>query len=249
MSEAIARRRMSPHRSPADPSRGLFETLLVRDRRPVELEAHLMRLAASVATLYGAPVPDGAGERVTERAAEVELGRLRLTVTPDGDASPAADVRVAPVDPEAVFPSFDRAARLARLDVPDGLGAHKWADRSVLEEAEREDAVALVVAADGGVLEASRANVFIVEDGAILTPPADGRILPGVTRRRVLELVPVQEQAIPLDRLLAADEVFLTNSVRGIEPVRDCDGARTWAPGPVTPAVAGELRRHWEMGP
>ncbi|MGH3099408.1 MAG: aminotransferase class IV, partial [Thermoleophilia bacterium] len=86
-----------------------------------------------------------------------------------------------------------------------------------------------------------------VEDGTIFTPPADGRILPGVTRRRVMELMPVSEEAVSLDRLVAADEVFLSGSVRGIEPVRDCQGVGAWPDGRVTMLVAGELRRLWEM--
>jgi para-aminobenzoate synthetase/4-amino-4-deoxychorismate lyase len=95
---------------------------------------------------------------------------------------------------------------------------------------------------DGSVLEASRANVFVVENGSVVTPPADGRLLPGVTRARVVELAGVREEPIDLDRLHAADEVFLTGSVRGVEPVAGRDG-------PVTRLVAGRLRRHWEERP
>ena len=107
----------------------------------------------------------------------------------------------------------------------------------------------LILDTDDCVLEASRANVFVVEDGRIFTPPADGRILPGVTRRSVLDLLPVWEEPIVIDRLLAADEVFLSGSVRGIEPVWELEGGRTWHAGTVTPHVSAELRRHWEMGP
>jgi para-aminobenzoate synthetase / 4-amino-4-deoxychorismate lyase len=247
MSEAIARSRMSLHRSPADPARGVFETLLVRERQPVELEAHLARLGASVAALYGAPVLHGVEEQVLEHARDLVLGRLRVTVTPNGHGALTTDVRIAPVEPDRVFPAFNRAVRLDRLEVPGGLGAHKWADRRLLEEAEADDSVPLVVDTDGSVLEASRANVFMVEDGMIFTPPIDGRILPGITRRRVVELMSVREEAISFERLLAADEVFLSGSVRGVEPVWDCDGVRAWAAGTVTPLVSGELRRHWRM--
>jgi para-aminobenzoate synthetase/4-amino-4-deoxychorismate lyase len=150
------------------------------------------------------------------------------------------------VDDTLVFPGYGRGVRLRPLAVPGGLGAHKWADRRALEAADDGDTVPLVVD-DDSALEAARANLFVVEDGAIFTPPADGRILPGVTRRRVMELMPVSEEAISLDRLVAADEVFLSGSVRGIEPVRDCQGVGAWPEGPVTTLVAGELRRLWEM--
>jgi para-aminobenzoate synthetase/4-amino-4-deoxychorismate lyase len=249
MSETSAPSRMGAHGSPPDPAQGVFETLLVRAGRPVELDAHLARLAASAARLYGATDVPGARELVTDHARGVRLGRLRITVRPNGRGDLATDMRVAPVDDELVFPTFNRAVRLSRLDVPGGLGAHKWADRRLLEMAERGGSVPLVVDADGSVLEASRANVFVVEDGSISTPPADGRILPGVTRRRLLELLQVRQEPISIDRLLAADEVFLSGSVRGVEPVWGIEGGRTWPAGTVTPLVSGELRRHWEMDP
>jgi len=116
--------------------------------------------------------------------------------------------------------------------VPGGLGEHKWVDRSLLDEAQAGlpgDVLPLVVDSDGAVLEASRANVFVVHDGALHTPPLDGRILPGITRARLIEraaaaAIPVHERALSRDDLLAADEVFLTGSVRGIELATSLDG-------------------------
>ncbi len=79
-----------------------------------------------------------------------------------------------------------------------------------------EQGEALIVDLDGSVLESGHGNVFVVEDGALLTPPADGRILPGVTRAGLLARA--QEERITLDRLRAADEVFLTSSIRLRQP-------------------------------
>jgi para-aminobenzoate synthetase / 4-amino-4-deoxychorismate lyase len=237
---------MSLHRSQPDPAHGVFETMLVRDGRPLELAAHLARLGASVARLYGVPDVPGVAELVLDHARGLRLGRLRVTATPDGSGEIVTDVRRAPVDDTLVFPGYGRAVHLRPLAVPGGLGAHKWADRRVLEAADDGETVPLVVD-DDSALEAARANLFVVEDGTIFTPPADGRILPGVTRRRVMELMPVSEEAISLARLVAADEVFLSGSVRGIEPVRDCQGVGAWPEGRVTMLVADELRRLWEM--
>jgi branched-subunit amino acid aminotransferase/4-amino-4-deoxychorismate lyase len=137
--------------------------------------------------------------------------------------------------------------------VEGGIGAHKWADRSLLAAAEAELAprVPLLRDGDGTVLEASRGNVFAVCDGVLVTPAADGRILPGVTRRRVLELATglglrVREEALPFERLAEAAEVFLTGAVRGIEPVRGCDGVFAGSAPRVTPRLAAALRRRWE---
>lgn len=236
---------MQQHRSLPDQRQGVFETLLVVDGRPVELDAHLARLGASLQTLFGAGTPPGAAGAVRDEAGDLELGRLRLTVAPNGPGGLATTVRVAAVERSLVFPAA--GVRIAPLRVPGGWGAHKWADRGPLAAAESGATVPLVVDHDDTVLEASRANVFIVESGRIVTPPADGRILPGVTRSRLLSLLDVREEIISLERLADADEVFLSGSVRGVEPVAVCRRARVWEPGPVTRSAAAELRRHWEV--
>jgi para-aminobenzoate synthetase/4-amino-4-deoxychorismate lyase len=237
---------MPAHVSRPDQRRGVFETLLVRDGRPVELGAHMARLRASLGALFGEPVPEGAREALLKAARGLRLGRARLDVAPDGARALTAAARGTPVDPSIVFPGPERGARLVPLTVPGGWGAHKWADRELLDAHATDDALPLLVDHDGTVLEASRANIFIVEDGAIVTPPADGRILPGVTRARVVELLGAREAIVSLDRLAEADEVFLTGAVRGIEPVSACQGTRVWAQSTVTGDAAAALRRHWE---
>ena len=225
----------------------MFETLLVVDGRPVELDAHLSRMRSSVWALFGMRVPPAAGELTRDRARGLRLGRIRLTVAPNGAGTLGTDVRVAPVEEEAVFPDFDRAVTLVPLVLEGGMGAHKWADRELLQRAKADagDALPLLVDSDGTVLEASRGNVFVVQGRTIVTPPADGRILPGVTRARVIALARVREEAVSLDRLLAADEVFLTGAVRGVEPVRAFADSREWAEGRITPLVSDGLRRCW----
>ena len=103
---------------------------------------------------------------------------------------------------------------LAPVVLPGGLGEHKWRDRTLLDAlAERHGAMPLLVDADGGVLEAAISNVWLLEGDALVTPPADGRILPGVTRARLLAAVGGREEPCDLDRLAAADAVLLTSSI------------------------------------
>lgn len=237
-----------------DRARGVFETLLVRSGRPVELDAHLARLDGSLRTVFGTPLPARARELVLEQVDGAALARLRLDVAPNGSGELACAVRVVPVDAALVFPDWPRALVLRSLTIRGGLGAHKWADRRRVEAAEAEPGVVpLVVDADGSVLEASRGNVFVVLDGALVTPRADGRILPGVTRGRVLELaadanLDVREGDVSSADLRAATEAFLTGAVRGVEPVCIWDDRPAWPQGTVTTLLSARLRRRWDRG-
>lgn len=110
------------------------------------------------------------------------------------------------------------APRLRPVLVPGGLGDRKWADRRV-------PADVLIVDADGHVLEGAWANLFIVEGDRHVTPPADGRLLPGITRAHVIDLVGAAEEPIGLDRLAAADAVYLTSAIALVTPVRGAASA------------------------
>jgi branched-chain amino acid aminotransferase len=77
---------------------------------------------------------------------------------------------------------------------------------------------ALVRNAQGGITESTIANVFVVKDGRIYTPPLTEGCVAGVMRQYLLARVPeIIEQRLTIDDLKAADEVFLTNAVRGIK--------------------------------
>jgi para-aminobenzoate synthetase component I len=147
--------------------------------------------------------------------------------------------------------------------VAGGVGGRKWADRRLL--ARLASAVRagpgtqlLIEDADGLVLETDRANVFAVIDGVLRTPPADGRLLPGVTRAAILRLaaaagLPACVGPLSSGDLRRASEMFVTNSVRGVLPVRSAaGGALAAAPGPVTArliaALAGDQARDHAPG-
>ncbi len=241
--------------------------MLVLDGKPVELDAHLERLGGSLRTLYGADLPSDATDQVREGAGGLECGKLRITIAPRlvdsvahrptksttaGEVGVATRIITAPVDPAAVFPGAARGIRLRSITVEGGLGEHKWADRRLLERAESDlppGELALLVDGDGSALEASRASLFAVGDGWLTTPPADGRILPGIARRRTIEVardagIEVREEALALASLRCS-EIFLAGSVRGIEPVSTLDGLALPAPGELSARVAAGLRRRW----
>ena len=200
-----------------DPALGVFDTLLVQDGRPVALERHLARLARSVGELYGAALPPtlaaGAQAAASDAAA---LGRARLRIDADPDGAVRITVSPARARPEQVL-------LLEPFALPGGLGNHKWSDRRLLDAltALHPGTVPLLVDTDGLVLEAGSANVWIVEGGALITPPADGRILPGTTRAVLLADEPAaREEPIDLVRLASADSVFLSSSINDRLPAR-----------------------------
>jgi para-aminobenzoate synthetase / 4-amino-4-deoxychorismate lyase len=227
--------------------------MLVLDGSAIELDPHLRRLSASVRELFGAELPSGTRELVQERASSLPVGRLRLTVAPRDDGTLGAAAITATVDPEDLFPSWERAIALRPFVIPGGLGEHKWADRDGLawtEASEAKGVLPLVLDSGEEVLEASRANVFAVEDGVLLTPAADGRILPGVARARAIETagslgIEVREERLDVQRLIAAGEVFLTGSVRGIEPVGAVGETALGPPGELLAGLTSEMRRSW----
>jgi para-aminobenzoate synthetase/4-amino-4-deoxychorismate lyase len=242
-----------PRLTRPDPQRGVFETFLVVKGNLIELDAHLARLGASVAVLFGETLTDDTRETVQERARGIDLGRLRVTLAPAGGGALTAEIVTAEVDPGLVFPSPERAVAAHSVVVEGGLGSHKWADRDLIADAESglgEGEVPLIVDRDRVVLEASRANVFAIRGETLVTPPADGRLLPGIARRRVMEaadasgLLP-HETELTIEDLVAADEVLLAGSVRGVEPVRSIDGAELGQPSSAGARVAAELRRGW----
>jgi branched-subunit amino acid aminotransferase/4-amino-4-deoxychorismate lyase len=102
---------------------------------------------------------------------------------------------------------------------------------------------ALLVSADGTVLEAPTANVFWREGDTLFAPSLDLPILAGVTRGLLLEIAKQEtmEGVFPLGRLLEADEVFLCASVREVMPVASVDG-RAFGIGPAAHELQQELR-------
>jgi para-aminobenzoate synthetase/4-amino-4-deoxychorismate lyase len=237
-----------------DPARGLFETLLVADGSPVRGTAHLDRLAASARELFGHELPTELPDSVAAAARPLALGRMRIDLLPENGGL-RFEIKTEPIDPAIFFPDRAHGADLRTIRHPDWAGAHKWADRDWLEsvEAELGEAVPLILSDAGEVLEAGRANVFVVADGGLATPPADGRILPGTARAATLDLaaelgVPAAERRLYLDDLRRADDFFLTSSLRGIRPVRSLDGTPIGPTDPLVDRLAAELCSRWLAG-
>ncbi len=95
-------------------------------------------------------------------------------------------------------------------------------------EANEKGGLEAILIRDGFATEGAASNLFVVRDGRLITPPKSRLLLPGITRDLVLELarlhdLPYAEEAIPLDYLRQADEVWLTSSTKEVLPVTRLD--------------------------
>jgi hypothetical protein len=146
------------------------------------------------------------------RAIVVPVGRgLRATVT-RATAAPA--------------PEFCDARIVVRRG---GSWRHKWADRDGFTTDETQLGTPLYVSGDDMVLETSRGNVFLVtSDGTLVTPPLGDGLLPGVTRRALLDLARDTGRAHeirPVSRAeLLESSAFWSSSVSLALSIRSVDG-------------------------
>ncbi len=232
---------------------GVFETIKVLAATPFALRRHLDRLERSAVGL-GLPRPDRS--LVTKAVQEVVTAsglteaRLRITVTAgagplgsgrdDGPETLVVAVSgldpVAPTAAVAVVP-WVRNERSAVV----GLKTTSYAENVVaLAFAQQQGASEAVFANTRGELcEGTGSNVFVVVDGELCTPPLSSGCLDGITRQLVLETSSVTVRDLPLEALAAADEAFLTSTLRDVQPLAVVDGRPlAAAPGPRTRAAA-----------
>lgn len=106
----------------------------------------------------------------------------------------------------------------------------------------------MLVDAEGYLTEGPGFNLFVVQEGELITP--DRGVLEGITRRTVLELaaemgMPAKLERFQADVLQRADEIFITSTAGGIMPITVLDDQRVGdgKPGAVTMALR---QRYWE---
>jgi branched-subunit amino acid aminotransferase/4-amino-4-deoxychorismate lyase len=233
--------------------RAVFETLRVYGGRPFRLEAHLERLRRSAAALR-LPDPDlGALARLgldAVAAAGEPDAVLRFFWTPGREGSgEATGLALVSTLPRGLEELRARGLRLAVMPWTPGYRISGAKSTSYAENMAAQDEArargcddALLVDEAGVVLEAPTANVWFREGRRLLTPALAQPILAGVTRAALWELAgrlgyEPEEGVFPLARLAAADEVFLSSSVREVMPVVALDGS------PVADGRAGAAAR------
>lgn len=240
---------------------GLFETLLLRRGRPLFEDLHLERLQLGLGVLGFPDVLDSVRAQLATACTALSghpWAALRLTVTrgpaPRGYAPPAE------VHPRIVISAAALEQDRSRFPTAVHLGQAeiRWSKQPLLAGIKHLNRLEQVMAAreasargldevvvldqDGMVCSVSSANLFIVAAGNMRTPALQACGIAGTRRRLVIERwapglgLSVDEGAISLGQLEAADELFICNSIRGVVPVASF-GDRQWNSFPVCRAL------------
>jgi len=220
----------------------LFETMLVTKGQSVFVNRHLKRLVKSASSL---------GIKLTRSCEELTMmcsqavacsgiqeGVLRLTVTA-GDGGDAAGSTILSVREGLPYRAeqYAKGAALLTLDFPRNekslLVKHKTANylENLLgrQKAQRLGYdEGLFLNTQSMVAEGTVSNIFIVQNGVLLTPPVDAGLLPGTVRHLVIEHAPevgcaCMEAHFNHAYIKDADECFLTNALMGVMPVVSLD--------------------------
>lgn len=226
-----------------------------RGQRVLHLDAHLDRLEDS-ARREGFPLKLDRGRlRLALRSMLDEAGfremRFRLSVP---RVSP--DEMLITIEPwQAPAPSLYRSG--ARCVTVEGLSRHnpRAKDSAWLHQREHINLPpgcheALLLAADGTLLEGLSSNFYALLDGELRT--AGAGVLAGITRGIVLQLapdlLPVRLSGVKLEELPALEEAFLSSSSRGLLPVVRIDEQiiGSGRPGPLTHALSESFERYVE---
>lgn len=241
---------------------GVFSTLRATAGRPQRLAAHVTRTIHDAAALG---ITGITADRLTEAAEQVAGANaahgdlvLRLVVTrgpvaPDApfgavSRSPTVAVLASPAPPPRPTATATLVAGGRR---PAAIKSTSWAwSAQALATARSVGADTALFTEDGDVLEGAASNVVVRLDGRTVTPPADGRLLPGTTRALLLAEAAVEEAAVTRALLDRAQEVVLTSAVRGAVPVVAIDDrpVGNGEPGRLASDLRDVLAEH-EVGP
>jgi branched-chain amino acid aminotransferase len=256
---------------------GVYETLRTYNGQPFLFDRHMKRLRTSAGMLVlTVPLSDAEIDaRFRETVAAAGLGAaadreayIRILVTRgigeltyDPAACPTASVVVI-VKPHVEVPAdwIERGVRVSLVGVVRNLPSsvnpliksnNLLNNALAMQEAFRRGGVEGVMRNYRGELaECTQSNLFVVKNGAALTPPLDAGLLPGITRAFLFEVgadrgIPVREQVLRDEDLLGADEAFFTSTTRELVPIVKVDDQTIGAgkPGPVTHALLDGFRQ------
>ncbi|MFL6520084.1 MAG: aminotransferase class IV [Chthoniobacterales bacterium] len=232
---------------------GIYETLRTYDGRLFLFDRHLHRLRNS-ARLIDLAIPfanddelaahirdtiDAANLNRTEAYVRVMITRGVGELTYDLKATPTPSwvIIVKPLVPPAAE-VYERGVKVVLVDVvrnhPQSVNPMIKSNNLMNSALAAQEAMkrggfeAVMRNYRAELTECTQSNFFIVKSGAVLTPPLESGLLPGITREFIFELgraddIEVREQVLRDDDLFGADEAFLTSTTREIVPIVNVD--------------------------
>lgn len=239
----------------------VFETLRTYGGRPFRLAGHLDRLRQSAGRLSiqwpEAPIEPAIARTLAPADNPESAIRIMLTrgtgpigYDPAGVGPPTLVIHVRPC-PEMAASSLREGVDVAIVSVlrtpaaaldPAIKSGNLLNNILAWQEAHRLRVFEpILLNTEGHIAEGGSSNVFVVRDGRLRTPSPAAGILLGITREVVLDLarrdgLTAEETRLDPDDLRRADEAFLTSTLKGVLPIRRCDGwpIHDGRPGPIT---------------
>jgi branched-chain amino acid aminotransferase len=252
---------------------GVYETMRTYHGRPFLFDRHMRRLRRS-ASMIELPLPFSDDQlaaqiRATQDAAKLDgeayirvlvtRGVGELTYDLKATPNPSLVIIVKPqVDPPA--DAYDKGVRVVIVDIvrnhpatvnPMIKSNNLMNSALAMQQALRSNAFEGVMRNYKGELtECTTANLFIVKNNVVLTPPLEAGLLPGITREYLFDVgkdigVEVRERILGDDDLFRADEAFLTSTTRELVPIVTVNDRMVGngRPGPVTWKLLNAFRR------
>jgi len=250
---------------------GIYETLRSYKGNPFKLSEHLDRMRNSASLLKisfehtNVEICEWINELIEKNRCQDAYIRITLSrgagggrLQMDNNIDPTTLIQVKaliPYDRNLYDEGMSLVVSDYRRSTSCPISRHKSTNllKSIIlkEEANKKAAhETIILNTNGYVAECIVSNIFMVSDGSVVTPSLGTNILPGITRKTVLDIchdssIPVSEEHFMVERLLKSDEVFITNSLMEIMPVSKIDDSKIGkaVPGKITRQLMSAYKR------
>ncbi|WLR50925.1 aminodeoxychorismate lyase [Bacillus tianshenii] len=245
---------------------GLFETFRMYDGHPFLLDDHLQRLqhGLGVMNINLEINREDIHSILTELLAANDLqdAYVRLNISAGvGDLGlqvgtyeePTMMILMKKLPNEGVFPAKQGKILRTVRNTPESeirLKSHHYLNNILAKQeiGKQSHTEGIFLTAEGYVAEGIVSNIFWVKNGVLYTPAVETGILDGITRKWVMALakkrgIKIEEGFYPIEKLLDADEAFVTNSIQEIVPLNGIEDVR-FLNERVVPSLINDYKKH-----
>lgn len=224
----------------------IYEVIIAVNKKPFELIAHLTRLKKNISSLkYSLSDQFDLEETILEVISRNKFLNQVIYV----QISRGTDIVRDHIPSDDLTPTIFISSHELKTDFSTSTGEKailledfRWRKSQIKatsllanviyrSEAKHQEVFETILFENGFITEGAVSNVFCCIDNKILTPPLTENILPGVTRKVILELIQdtsfeYEETKITVDSFLSAEEIWVTNSTKGVIPIIELDGKK-----------------------